>query len=429
MRKTIQTAGDYLRQFLLENRSTGQTVIKNSIWLLLAEGINKGVLFLVWILIARNYRPEVYGIFGYVFSVMTLIAMVADFGLTNATIRELAKHHGETKSYFEKALALKFLLSVLAFLMMLAAAVFMSADIRNLAMLAGAAILLEGLTDYVRVSFRVSEHSQNEVVIKAVTALFLIVVVAGCILLKLPLAAILLGFCFANAFGLLLSLRLIGWKLPCRIDGIFSGQLLAQSWPLFLGLIFTATYGQIDLILIKAYRGFAEVGLYQAGYKLLFGFQLLKVVHMAMFPRLAAFHAAGDTAAYRLLVRPSILVSLLALIPIGIAVTAFPSDILMFFFGPQYVGAATALPLLIWSGILSFIAGFFTYTMIIAGHQKSWLLLEFGALAVLIAIEVLLIPARGFYGAAVATLAGEVLFLLLAVFLAYSNKMLRAVFF
>jgi O-antigen/teichoic acid export membrane protein len=227
----------------------------------------------------------------------------------------------------------------------------------------------------------------------------------------------------------MLALRLADRKMTFSIHPLFVRQLLGESWPLFLGLICTAFYGQVDLILIKAYRGFAEVGLYQAAYKLLFGFQLLKVVHMAMFPRLASLYAEGNNIAYRRLMRTSLVSSFIALVPVGIMTIFFPEDIVRFFFGQQYVSASVALPLLIWSGILSFIAGFFTYTLIISGHQKGWLILEFLALVLLIIIEVILIPRIGFFGAAIATFAGEVVFLVLIVAGVYSNRKLRIIFF
>lgn len=429
MKKQLKKAGNYLRENLFTNKSAGQTIMKNSFWLFLAEGTNKGILFLVTILIARNFSPGAYGVFGYVFSVMTLIAMIADFGLTNITIRELAKKRTEAKKYFEDAISLKILLTVIAFACMIAAAAFLNPNIRMLAVLAGLSILLEGMTDYLRTSFRMTEHTQFEVVVKAATALILIGLVISCILLKRSLTDILFGYIIAHLFGLLLSLRLIDRKMTFSINASFVRHLLGESWPLFLGLVCTAAYGQIDLILIKIYRGFAEVGLYQAAYKLLFGFQLLKVVHMAMFPRLATFYAEGSNLEYRKLMRTSIVLSLTALVPVGLIATFFPADIIKLFFGQHYVSASIALPLLIWSGIISFINTFFSYTLIISGHQKGWLILEFLALVLLIIIEVTLIPRIGFFGAAIATLAGELIFLVLIVAGVYSNRKLRIIFF
>src|SRR6185369_17606886 len=100
-------------------------------------------------------------------------------------------------------------LTVIAFAIMLAASVFLNSEVRILALLAGTAILLEGMTDYVRISFRVSEHTQYEVIIKAAAALILICLVIGVILLKLSLTQILLAYVVAYALGLLLAIRLL----------------------------------------------------------------------------------------------------------------------------------------------------------------------------------------------------------------------------
>jgi O-antigen/teichoic acid export membrane protein len=429
MKEQLQKIGLYLKENLFTNIGSGQTILKNSFWLLLADGTSKGIMFLVNILIARHYTTGEYGIFGYVFSVMTLIALMADFGLVNITIRELAKNRDRADSFFEDAITLKLLLTVFAFLCMVATTFFLGTDIRLLAILAGMAILLEGMTDYLRVSFRLSEHAQYEVVIKVAGAAMVIVLVAACLVLGLSLAYIVLGFCIAHLCNLLLSLRLIDLKMPRRINRRFVRKLFVESWPVFLGLACTVAYGQVDLVLIKIYRGFAAVGLYQAAYKLLFGFQLFRVVHLAMFPRLASFYAAGNILEYRKLVRSCIALSVPALIPIGIVAALFPVDIIRLIFGQHYVGASVALPFLIWGGIVSFINTFFSNTLIVSGHQKGWLILEVTALVFLILIEVALIPRIGFYGAAIATFAGEVLFFGLILLSVYSNKKLRIIFF
>jgi O-antigen/teichoic acid export membrane protein len=420
---------NYIKENLFTNRTSGQTVVKNSFWLFWAQGITKGAMFLVAVLIARYYTVEEYGVFGYVFSVMTLISMVADFGLTNITIRELANNRSELQTYFDNALSLKILLTIVAFVVMVVATAFLKPGIRIIAILAGVALLLEGLTDYLRISFRIIEHSQFEVIIKTATAILLIGLVACCIVLNLPLAAILIGFIMTNLVGLLLSFRLLDRRISYSLNPSRLGHLFRESLPMFLGLLCTSAFSQIDLILIQIYRGFAEVGLYQAAYRLLFGFQLLRVVHMAMFPRLSSLYAEGNIAGYRKLIRTSLLMSLFTLIPVGLITTFFPAEIIGLIFGQEYVSASIALPLLIWSGIVAFIGGFYTFTFVIAKIQRSWLAIELSALVLLIVIEVILIPRMGFIGAAIATFAGELFFLLLAAVSVYVNRKLRVFFY
>jgi O-antigen/teichoic acid export membrane protein len=429
MKKRLQKTKSYLDENLFTNKNAIQTIVKNSFWLLLAEGINKGILFLITILIARHFSVEEYGIFGFVFSLMTLIAMVADFGLSNITIRELAKKRPEAQTFFENTLSLKILLAFVAFALMLVAVLFLDPGIRMLSIFAGTAILLGGMTDHLRSLFRVSEHSQYEAIIKASSALTLLALVGCATFLKLSLIYICAGYILANILGLSLSLRLINQRIRFSLNGLFIKDLVKETWPMFLGLICTTAFDQIDLIFIKAYRGFAEAGLYQAAYKLLYGFHLVGVIHMAMFPRLASLYAGGNTFEYRRVMRISTLSSLIFLIPIGFAATFFPGEIIILVFGPQYDAAATALQFLIWSGITAFICSFFAYTLIISGRQRLWLISVFCALALLLIIDVTLIPRIGFLGAAIGSFAGEVIALIIMMIGIYSNRELRNLFY
>jgi O-antigen/teichoic acid export membrane protein len=428
MIKHIHKTGAYLREILFTNISARQTILKNSLWLLLADVISKGMLFLVTIFIARSYSLEEYGLFGFIFSLMTLIALAADFGLKNITIRELAKRRLESESFFDHALSFKILLTGVACILMITASFFLERDIRLVSLLAGVAILLEGLADYVRTTFRVAEHMQYEAVIKAATSVVLIGLVICVIAMKLSLLFILFGYILANLFGLLLSLRILPRKFIFSLNTVSIRRLMHESWPLFLGLICTTAFGHIDLVLIKVFRGGEEAGLYQAAYKLLFAFQLIGVVHMAMYPRLASLYAEGNEIGYRKIMTTSLVSSLFFLIPLGLAITFYSTAVIRLVFGQQYVNAAAALPLLIWSGAMAFINGFFAYTLIISGRQKLWLISVFFALASLVIIEIILIPRIGFFGAAVATFVGELIDLVFVLVTVFSSVQLRKLF-
>lgn len=426
---SIGKAARSLRENLLENRNTPQTVIKNSFWLLLAEGVYKSVLFLLTILIGRSYSVEQYGMFGFAFSIMTLIGLTGDFGLAAITIREAAGKRSEAKRIIGSALRLKALLMLISFAFMAIAACLVDAPIRTIAVFAGVAILIDGMTDYLKITFRVAEQTQYELLIRGVSAILLLVLVVAAIRFGLSLPYVAAAYPAASCVGLLFTLRLVRGRISLRPQGVTSGYFFREAWPLFLGLVCTTMYGHADLLMISWFRGYAETGLYQAPYRLMFGFQLLRVAHLALYPRMAVLYAGGERAAYRRLMRQSILWSLILLTPVGILATLFPAEIIGLAFGPAYQAAAIALPLLIWSGILSFVATFFSNTLMITGHQRSWLILEGAVLAVLILIEVALIPRIGFIGAAIATCAGELTFLVLIAVRVRSVPELKGLFF
>lgn len=429
MMQIFEKTTRYVRKNLLTNRNTPQTVIKNSLWLLLSEGVHKGGLFLVTILVGRSYSVEQYGMFGFIFSIMTLIAITGDFGLASITICEAAGKRSEAGKVIGRAFRFKAILMALSLLLMAAASCLVDAGIRLLAIVAGIAILIEGVTDYLRISFRVAEQTQYELLIRGGTATLLLAMVFAAIRLELSLNYVVAAYLAANLAGLLLTVILVWGRISFTPRGLTIGYFFRKSWPLFLGLACTTLYGQTDLLLITWYRGYGETGLYQAAYRLMFGFQLLRVVHLAMFPRMAILHAGGEREAYRRLMRQSILWSLVLLIPIGVAATLFPVEIVGLAFGPAYHGAAIALPLLIWSGIMSFVATFFSNTLMISGHQRSWLVLEFLVLALLVTIEVTLIPRLGLIAAAIATCAGEAVFLVLIALRVRSLPGLGGLFF
>ena len=80
-----------LRTLFLENRGIRQTIVKNTFWLALGEGIGRILTAALLIYVARVLGAEEYGMFTFAFAFVSLLVIFADFGLSPITIRELSK--------------------------------------------------------------------------------------------------------------------------------------------------------------------------------------------------------------------------------------------------------------------------------------------------------------------------------------------------
>jgi len=75
-----------IKSFLFENKTDKQTIMKNTFWLMLAEGVSKWGMFFITILIARLLWPEQFGILSFVMSFVAMFIVITDFGLTKYLI-------------------------------------------------------------------------------------------------------------------------------------------------------------------------------------------------------------------------------------------------------------------------------------------------------------------------------------------------------
>ncbi|MEI8008542.1 MAG: oligosaccharide flippase family protein [bacterium] len=89
-----------IKSYLFNNTSAKQTIIKNTFRLLIAEGVSKGSLFLISILIARQLGPEQFGVMSFVISFVSLFIVLTDFGLTTLMVREVSRDESKLSEYF-----------------------------------------------------------------------------------------------------------------------------------------------------------------------------------------------------------------------------------------------------------------------------------------------------------------------------------------
>ena len=72
--------------------NSSQRVAKNTAWMLVAGGLGAVLQMLAVLLAARGLSLGDFGVFNYLLSFATVFQFLADFGLTNILVREVARH-------------------------------------------------------------------------------------------------------------------------------------------------------------------------------------------------------------------------------------------------------------------------------------------------------------------------------------------------
>ena len=88
-----------LKTLLLENTGIKQTIFKNTFWLTLAEAISRFLGLALIIFAARILGAEGYGKFAFALSFVSVLAILADLGLSEITNRELSRNKEAEKEY------------------------------------------------------------------------------------------------------------------------------------------------------------------------------------------------------------------------------------------------------------------------------------------------------------------------------------------
>src|SRR3989344_2430501 len=132
------------KDYLFRNTTSKQIIIKNTFWLFLAEGINKGLMFVLTIIIANYLGVNDYGKFSFAFAFVALFSIFSDFGLSTILVRDVTRDKSLLRKYSTNVSFLKIFLGVITFFLIFGVTQFIDKtyEIRFLIYLAGVYVII-----------------------------------------------------------------------------------------------------------------------------------------------------------------------------------------------------------------------------------------------------------------------------------------------
>lgn len=182
-------------------------------------------------------------------------------------------------------------------------------------------------------------------------------------------------------------------------------QWLSVSWVLVLMAIVQELLNQVDLILLGILADATQAAHFAAAWRLasLVPFGLAAIV-MVSGPLIASAHQRADRAELARIARLNSRFSTLFAVVMAILLAALGKPALGLF-GPSFDQAYPALLILLAGGLVSSFTGPVGYLLIMTGHQRSALAILAGSLLLSVTLNLLLVPALGATGSAIASAA------------------------
>lgn len=201
-------------------------------------------------------------------------------------------------------------------------------------------------------------------------------------------------------------------------------ELKKHLKPLFillLGSTAITIYNSFDVSMLGFINTEYEVGLYNAAYKIRNILTSLSVaITSVLIPRIAFSLGKQDKKTVKDLVLLSLNSSFLIAFPVVIYCLIFTSKVLLLICGKDFIGASSALIVLLWCVIVLIFTNLFgNQLMLPMGKEKEFSICVSIGLVINVVLNFLLIPKYGAYGAAIGTLCTEVWN---AIFMGYSVR-------
>jgi O-antigen/teichoic acid export membrane protein len=379
---------------------------------IVARVLNLALGVVVTALLARTLGDVYYGQWSTLLVVLGLVGYLASFGVEKVVVREAAREPEGEQEWLGAMMMLRLIVLVPVVLLSLAAILVMQRSHQML--IAGVILVMTMPFDGVGVLqlvFQIRVNNLVPMLVLTLRSVLWAIAVAIVFWKGGGMIALGIGMAATSAVGAVVqavaAVRVLPrWPRPSRKR---LGVLVRVGLPLGVSGVLIIAYARIDQVIVFSVAGSRAAGLYGAVYNVLDQSHFVPIsVLTTLTPIMAASWPADRP---RMLRAARLAAELMAIASLGglafASVAATP--LVRLVFGPGFVGAAPALPVL--GGAFVFICvGYLNGSlMTVMGLQGRLLRISLAALVVNLAGNLILVPIMGFMGAAWMTLATEVL--------------------
>ncbi|MDQ4098526.1 MAG: oligosaccharide flippase family protein [Actinomycetota bacterium] len=373
---------------------------------LAAGRVGAAILSWVWLLLVARILPvDDFGVLALLLAIGSIVSVVADLGLPLVLMQEASQRPGAVWTALVITTRKRLVAGVVASGLVVAA-FSVSAPGRGLAFPAVYSVSIIATTVYTSVAaaLRAIGSARVEAANELASRLFVLVVGGTMLVSGRGLLAAVAAYAMADLGSALLLWKVAHRQLAHRREDVDGNRFaIPRTAPLAAGGILGTLYNRVDIWLLALMASNTSVAIYAAAYRILDGLLLpSSALSSLVVPRTAKMSVTGRKPVVGRLIRRSLL--LLAPVAFGIALLSGP--ILQTAFGADYAASAPVLATLMLSALPG--AAIFVLAPIAAlADRFAFLRAVVVALVVNVGANVVLIPAHGVVGAALATVLSQ----------------------
>lgn len=387
-------------------------VARNAGLLLAAQAVSRVLGLVVLVTITRNFDVETYGRFALAMTLVALMTPMVDLGLDQHLTRAASQSPERAAGLLSTALGMRTVAAVLVLPLLVGISWLLRHEAETRWMLVSLWVTATSAAvsgSWIAL-FRAAGRMDLELAVTAISRVLVVVVSLAAIAAGLPLTRVAALQAIASVAGLLV-VAVIGAARGARP----AWRGLRQGWgtsirgalPFALTSVLVTLSLRLDILMLGQLRGDRDVGLYNSGASILFGFMLVsQAIVTAVFPRLAR---AGrlDSPEARGLIPRTLTASLMLSIPVAVVGVLLHDRMIVAIYGSAYAEAGLPLAVLLIAVPVMFVTNLAGHLLGAVGEQRIVLRIAAVNILVNLGLNLLLIPRLGPMGAAVATLCTE----------------------
>ncbi|MEO5357679.1 MAG: flippase [Nitrospirae bacterium YQR-1] len=394
-------------------------VVKNYSVLVIGELLSRGLYYIAFIYMARLISVEGLGILSFTQSLVSYFALLATFGLDITGARDAAKGDVASGKLLANILVLKVIFSVVSFLLLLFTVVLINKPLETKSF-----IIIYGIVLMINILqldwfFQGLEKMYIISALQSLRALFIVILLF--IFVKGAENFLTVAWIFTISPLIVTPLSLYFVKrdnLVTRLvfDFNFSKKLFKESYPVILIHLMALIYYNIDAVMLAFLTNDRSVGIYSAAYKV-----ILLAISLNVFWQYACTPKLSKHPFDKKVFLEYALTNILIGFFFSVAVYIWSKEIILFLYGESYIQSVEILRVLSIVPFSSALAGTFANTLTLWNLQRLQLIATSAGAVSNVALNFLLIPQYSLNGAAIATIAAELLVFFLSFLFLYNR--------
>jgi O-antigen/teichoic acid export membrane protein len=397
-----------IKSFLLENKTTKQTIVKNTFWLFAGQIFSRLIKAGIIIYAARVLGTQGWGAFSYAFSLAALFTIFIDFGVNAIITRESTRDLSVQQQYFSTALVIKLgMFAAIAGVIVLGSPLFIKQqEVLVLIPLVVLMLGFDSLRDFGAALSRAWERMEIESAVQIFTNLM--IVAASFVALRYAPTAYSLswGYVIGAGLGMLAAFYPFRQYFKGMHKTFSKGlvkKILVSSWTFGMVGLMGAIMLNTDTFMIGWFKSIEDVGYYGAVQRVV---QLLYLVPgliaTAFFPSMARL-AQEPERLKRVLERGLSLLTMIA-VPLSAGGILLARDIVQLLYGGQYLAAVGAFQIMSATFVPAFLSIMFSNALFSLNKERKLLWYVILGVSGNFIFNLLFIPLWGIEGAALSTL-------------------------
>ncbi|OGI22799.1 MAG: hypothetical protein A3E91_03830 [Candidatus Moranbacteria bacterium RIFCSPHIGHO2_12_FULL_40_10] len=375
--------------------------------------------------ITRYLGKEGFGNYATVLAFFAFFSSFSDMGLYSVATREISRAGADEEKIMGNVFSLRLVSSLAVFLIFLFFIGFLpyERDVKAGIIIAGIAFVFSSgysvLNGIFQKNLAMDKVALAEFIGKIIQVGFIILAVKKNLGFTAIMLSLLLYMIFNFAVIYKLSQKYIKFKI--HADIAYWKKFLKKSLPMGISVMITFFYFKADTIMLSLMKTNADVGIYNAAYKVIENITFFPAMIAGLILPLMSRYIFSEREKFEDIADKTFKVLLILIVPVVVGTLFLADKIIGLIGGAGFSESANVLRILVFALFFIFFGNFFNNILLVSNLQKKLMAVLSFCAAFNIIANLILIPLYSYKGAAVTSVLTELLVVSLALYLIWKN--------